>query len=127
MIVCLSGTLAAGIEPDTSVAFGVDMVKRRPVLPSVAVGKRLFVDDPGANFALPARSQADRLHQTGDQQAVVLGDGFVFGGGEQAFGNAGQAGDLLVAVEAVEVNERTLRQVTDKLGMMEEHQLLYLR
>ena len=117
------GGLAHGVEADAGVAFGVDVVEGRPVLPALAVGEGLLVDDPGADLALAARSQADLLHQLGDQQAALLGDRGALGGGEQAFGDAVQTGVRLV-VQAVEVDLRALGEFADELGVVQEDQFL---
>ena len=66
------GALPEGVEADACVAFGVDVVERRPVLPAVAVGERVLVDHPGTDFALAPGHQADRLHQFGEQEAAFL-------------------------------------------------------
>ena len=121
------GALAGEVEADAGVAFGVDVVECRPVLPAVAVGQRLLVDDPRADLALPAGCQSDGLHEAGDELAVALGDRIMTRRGQQSLRDAGQPRATLEAVETVEVDLRTLGEFALELRVVQEHQFLHVR
>ena len=115
-------------EPDPGPVGGRHAVKGRPVLPAVAFPERLLVDDPGTGLALAPLHDPDPGHQGSDDLVPVSADRLVRGGRlQQPFGDPGQPGFALAAVQAEQVDPGGRRQQAPESRVVQEHRLLHER
>ena len=115
-------------EPDPGPVGGRDAVEGRPVLPAVALPERFLVDDPRAGLALAALHDPDPGHQGSDDLVPVSADRLVRGRSlQQPFGDPGQPGLALAAIQAEQVDPGGRRQQAPESRVVQEHRLLHER
>ena len=114
-------------EPDPRPSRRGYPVKRRPVLPALALTQRILIDDPGPRLALPPLDDPDPGHQLGYDFGAPGRDALVRRRSlEQAAGDPGQAGLALPVVQAEQIDARGGRQQALKVRMMQEYRFLHV-
>src|ERR1035441_2931351 len=112
-------------ETDPAPVGGSYPVERWPVLPALALAKRILVDHPGARLTLAALDYADPLHQRSDDVVAVGADGLRGCGGlQQPLGDARKPGTVLAAIQAEQVYPGGGRQQAPDAGMVQEYRFL---
>lgn len=98
-------------------------VLRRPILPIRPRSDRVLLNAPRADLALAAGDETDALQQIDEQKFTDFGDGLTVRRRKDEFTDAGQAAELLRAVQTVQISTGLLGQLALELRVVQKHGL----